>query len=80
MGFIYNVDQGSIGTPHEASHGALDRTLPISKLINWKKFTTQTAPYEWCSDRNWLDDDNYHPTAFGMINWFREQMNIDIVP
>lgn len=79
MSFIYNIDQGSVGTPHEASHGVLDRTLPISKLINWNKFTAQTAPYEWCSDKNWLDEDEYHPTALGMVNWLHEQMNIDIV-
>ena len=78
MSFVYDVEQGGIGTEHEASHGVLNKKLPVAKLINWEKFVAKQAPYEWCKDRNWLDTDNYHPTAFGMLNWLREQMNIDI--
>jgi hypothetical protein len=35
-------------------------------------------PYEWAMRREQLEGDQYHPTRNAMIDWFREQMGVDI--
>lgn len=78
MAFIHNTTHGDVGRQQEHSHGILDRSSPLDKLVDWSKFNMDSNPYEWAKHREQLEGDQYHPTRNAMIDWFREQMGIDM--
>lgn len=79
MSFIYDIHNRD-KTQHEVSHGAVDADSPWYNLVDWNQFTAQITPWEWCSANHSLSEiDQYHPTHEGLIGWFDEQLNIDLV-
>ena len=78
MAFIHNTTHGDVGRQQEHAHGILDRSSPLDKLVDWNKFNLDSNPYEWAMRREQLEGDQYHPTRNAMIDWFREQMGIDM--
>lgn len=78
MAFIYNTQHGDVGRQQEHAHGRLDHDSPLDSLVDWTKFNMSSNPYEWAMRRDQLEGDNYHPTRNAMIEWFQEQMHIDM--
>lgn len=78
MSFIYNIHDCH-DTQHEVSHGAVDPANPWYNLVDWNCFVAKTPPWEWCTAQNGLQEiDQYHPKPECLIQWFNEQLAIDL--
>lgn len=78
MSFIYNIHDRN-ETQHEVSHGAVDTANPWYNLVDWTCFVAKVPPWEWCTAQNSLSEiDQYHPTHKGLIEWFKQQLDIDL--
>jgi hypothetical protein len=82
---VTNTQRRTIGTDRwprwlalEHCLGKIDTTSSLYSMVDWTKFNMNSNPYEWAMRRDQLEGDNYHPTRNAMIDWFREQMGIDI--
>lgn len=69
FGFIYDIHQdysdihSSLGTP-------VDVHDPVYNMIPWDKCLRHT-PYEFCREKGLLQDDGFHPTREGYIQWWK---------
>ena len=77
MCFIYDI-HNSRTSQHEVSHGMLSKTSPIYSQIDWSAFGAE-PPWEWAIAQNRLDHTEYYPTRDAFFDWFREQMNVDLI-
>jgi hypothetical protein len=77
MCFIYDVHNYQ-PSQHEVSHGTLSKTSLIYSQIDWSAFGAE-PPWEWAKTRNLLDHTEYYPTRDAFFDWFKEQMNIDLI-
>jgi hypothetical protein len=78
MAFIYNTVHGDVGKQQEHSHGRLNLDSDWNRMIDWSRFQLDSNPYDWAKHQNRLEPDNYHPTRNAMIEWFRQQLDIDL--
>ena len=58
--------------------GKIDTTSSLYNMVNWDKFSSAVPPYEYCAERNLQQIDQFHPTAFGITEWFDTQLGIDL--
>jgi len=58
--------------------GKIDTTSGLYNMVNWNKFNQAATPYEYCAERNLQQIDKFHPTAFGITEWFDTQLGIDL--
>lgn len=58
--------------------GKIDTTSSLYSMVDWGKFTVDIPPYEYCAERNMLQIDQFHPTSFGMAEWFETQVGFNI--
>jgi len=58
--------------------GKVNTTSGLYNMVDWDKFNSGIPPYEYCAERNLQQIDRFHPTPFGMAEWFETQLNIDL--
>lgn len=56
--------------------GKIDTQSEWYDRVNWEKFPANQTPYEYCSERNMLEPDKFHPTKDGLKQWFQTQLDI----
>lgn len=78
MAFIYNTEHGDVGRQQEHSHGRLNRDSDWNKLVDWDQFHMSSNPYDWARHQDLLESDNYHPTRNALIEWVKQQLDIDL--
>lgn len=79
MSFIYDItaDTQEIIWLNQVL-GVLDQTSNLRKLVNWDRIQIKNTPFEWCQERNLLENDQFHPTKHGMRQWILENFDLDI--
>jgi len=82
---VTNTRRRNIGTDRwprwlalEHCLGKIDTTSTLYSMVDWTKFTVPVPPYEYCAERNLLQIDKFHPTSFGMAEWFETQVGFNI--
>jgi hypothetical protein len=78
MSFIYDVHSDYSKTAIEPGCGQIVTSSPLYKLVDWNQFTAQIPPYEFAQSRNELADE-FHPRFATMIEWFKTQLDIDLI-
>ena len=58
--------------------GKIDPTPSLYNMVDWGKFNNVTPPYEYCVKQNLQQIDKFHPSSFGMAEWFETQLGIDL--
>jgi hypothetical protein len=79
FGFIHDIFRDYSNT-QQSLGGPVSRDEPLLNLINWDKCLSST-PYEYCTERNLLASDNFHPTHEGYTSWWdsvRNEIPFDI--
>jgi hypothetical protein len=77
MAFIYDINDQS-RQQHEVSHGFLDPICNLYSHINWQPFVID-SPYNWARSKKQLKEDNYYPTEAAFLQWFKEQLDVDLL-
>jgi hypothetical protein len=82
---VTNTYRRTIGTDRwprwlalEHCLGKIDITSSLYSMVDWGKFTIPVTPYEYCAERDLLQIDQFHPTSFGMAEWFDTQVGFNI--
>ena len=61
FGMIYDAD--NIHNPHEHTLGIASESLA-------DYYNISTFPYDWCEERNLIDEDGFHPLEDGFNQWY----------
>lgn len=56
--------------------GQIDKSSKWYNQVDWTKFPDAQPPYEYCSERDLLQPDKFHPTKDGLKQWFSQQLDI----
>lgn len=59
--------------------GQVDTTSPWYDQVDWDRCRTQNTAYEWCQERNLLQQDRFHPTKDGLRQWMLAQFDLDLL-
>ena len=58
--------------------GKIDTTSGLYNMVNWTKFNHAIPPYEYGVKQDLQQIDRFHPTVFGMAEWFDTQLGVDL--
>lgn len=76
MSFVYDQTSAAINK-HEMSHGRLNPDVQGFDRIDWTKFAA-ISPHQWAKDRKQLDINEYYPQKQAFLQWFKDQLDIDL--
>jgi len=78
MSFIYDIDADYSKDKWEPGCGQLDRSSPLNSLVNWNNCPTTSTLFEYAKTTNQLSSDEFHPTFDCMVEWFNQELGIDL--
>jgi hypothetical protein len=56
--------------------GQVDTASEWYNQVDWAKFPAEQTAFEYCSEREMLQPDKFHPTKDGLKQWFSHQLDI----
>jgi len=78
MSFIYDITDQSIHC-QEGSHGFLTPMCSLFNTVDWSAFA-KVPPWNWAKDSGKLQPANdYYPTEAAFLQWFKEQLDVDLL-
>lgn len=76
MSFVYDQTSSEINC-NEVSHGKLNSSVQGYDQIAWSKFA-EISPHAWAQKHEQLDHIGYYPKKQAFLQWFKDQLEIDL--
>lgn len=79
MNFIYDIHKDYDDFSSGYCLGRIDSASALYKLVDWNRINKSPGPFEWAGQHGYLQDDQFHPTPDGIMEWFNSHLGIDLL-